>query len=514
MAPPLYRDRPNWYQKGLAQVAARFSNMMSARMPANLFLLPSFVCQDLSPDGIHLSVVSGLHYIIHLFDESTAILALEPREPELKLVKVQESVRMHDDRLSYLEGRHGALQGRVDIKFAVDSEFKDWMTNRSEEDWMTIMGLPRLGQMLPREWQSAARKQVTSFLKDVLSASRVRQEFSVLYVGNPIRHRPNGGTVYNVRLNSIGASARIRELYSGFFSRRNPNRLPHDFRGISVRNKVTLATRVRIRILQQFAKNYLASNPGGTATVKGYDPRPMLVTAPPKGSTTSHQRSYNFIEACTMLPAIFSEDGLASIFQAVGTHFSNELRSTFIVLDDDDRARCEDLAKNSQGARSRPAPSSGGSVHFSGTVSGAGTGMEVQSDMLRLLRSPPPPPPPRTSSLAPRSRATQSRSQSPEDRADPKSQRGLKRARQEAAHDDRDKKRFKSSRRTPTPSSSSESEPPPPRRKKKARKQKKKSSKSKRKSRRRHSSSSSTSSSSSSASSSSASSQKTVFRER
>ena len=332
MAPPLYRNRPTWYQQGLAQVASRFSTVLSSTQPANLFLLPSFVCQDLSPDGIHLSVVSGLHYVLHIFDQSVAILALDPREPELKLVKVQEAVRHHDDR--YLESRHGSLHGQVSLKVAVDSEFKDWVTNRSEEDWMTIIGLPRLGQMTPREWQVAARKQVTHFLKDVLSANRTRIEFSVMYVGNPVRHRPTGNTVYNVRLNSVAASERIREIYSGFFSRRKSLPLPQDFKGISVRNKVTLATRVRIRILQQFASNYLASNPGATVNVKGYDSRPQLTLTPPRGST-SRQRGYNFIEACTMLPAVFSDDGLAQIFQVVGAHFQGELRALFVVLSDD-----------------------------------------------------------------------------------------------------------------------------------------------------------------------------------
>ena len=497
MAPPLYRNRPTWYQQGLAQVASRFSTVLSSTQPANLFLLPSFVCQDLSPDGIHLSVVSGLHYVLHIFDQSVAILALDPREPELKLVKVQEAVRHHDDR--YLESRHGSLHGQVSLKVAVDSEFKDWVTNRSEEDWMTIIGLPRLGQMTPREWQVAARKQVTHFLKDVLSANRTRIEFSVMYVGNPVRHRPTGNTVYNVRLNSVAASERIREIYSGFFSRRKSLPLPQDFKGISVRNKVTLATRVRIRILQQFASNYLASNPGATVNVKGYDSRPQLTLTPPRGST-SRQRGYNFIEACTMLPAVFSDDGLAQIFQVVGAHFQGELRALFVVLSDDDRERCENLAKNYHGRARQAAPPSR-SGHFSGAVSGAGTGMDVQSHMLDLLRSQPPPPPPRSSSLAPRQAETRSRAPDSEDRHDPKSQRGLKRGHQDD-RGDRDAKRHKQSRRTPSPPSSSSSDSSPPRRRKKPKKQKKTKT-SKRKSRRRQSSSSSSTSSSSSSTSSS-----------
>ena len=495
MAPPLYRNRPDWYQRGLAQVASRFSAIMTADQPLNLFLLPSFISQDLSPDGVHLTAVSGLHYVLHLFDQSEAVLALDPREPELKLVKVQEAVRQHDDRLSYLESRHGNLQGNFGLKVAIDQEFRDWMTNRSQEDWLTIIGLPRLGQMTSREWQTAARRQVSAFFKEVLNAHRVRQEFTIMHIVNPVKHRPAGKTVLNVRLNSVHVSERLREIYSGFFRRANPIPLPPGFRGIRVSNTVTLETRIRIRIMQQLASNYLAANPGSTASVRGYDSRPMLMTLPPRGSTTLRPRNYNFIQACTMLPAVFSDDSLASIFQVVGNHHQNELRTLFIVLSDDDRARCEDLAKNYQPRAAGPgrsAPSASG--HFSGAVAGSGAGMEVQSDLLRLLSSPPPPPPPpRTSSLAP-SRAHQS-SPSESDSRDPRSKRGLKRARQSS--EERGSRRSKRARRTSGSSSSSSSDH---RRKKKRSKAKStKTTKSKSRSHRRCPSSSSSSASSGSA---------------
>ena len=487
MSPPLYRNHPIWYQQGLAQVASRFSSIMTTAQPANLYLLPSFISQDLSPDGIHLTAVSGLHYVLHLFDQSEAVLALDPREPELKLVKVQEAVRHHDDRLSYLEGRHGHLQVNLGIKTAVDHEFKDWMTNRSEEDWLTILGLPRLGQMTTREWQVAARKQVSALIKEVLNAHRVRLEYSILHVVNPVKGRTAGKSVLNVRISSIYASQRIREVYSGFFRGSNPAPLPNHFRGISVRNTVTLATRIRIRILQQFANNYLASNPGGSAKVQGYDPRPLLVTVPPRGSTTIRARTYNFIQACTTLPALFSDDSLASIFQVVGTHFLNELRSVFIVLNDDDRERCEALAKNYQprargsGRSSAAAGAPSAPGHFAVRFAGVGDGMETQADLLRHLSSPPPPPPPRSSSLAP---PVCESSASESSRDDPRSTRGLKRARQS---EERESRRSKRPRRTSGSSSSSDG-------------RRKKKKKSKGRSRRQRYSSSSASSSESSAS--------------
>ena len=214
VAPPLNRARPYWYQKGLPQIACRFSMALSANQPTNLIILPGFVCQDLHPDGKHLSPVSGLHYMLHLFDQSEAAVALQSCSSEVQLVAVQETVRQHDDRLSYLESRHLGLHNLVSIKAATDAEFKDWTINQSEEDWLTVMGLPRLGKMTPREWQKAARKQVGELIKITLNANRAKQDYSILYVGNPLRHWKTGSTVYNVRLSSVAASQRVRELFS------------------------------------------------------------------------------------------------------------------------------------------------------------------------------------------------------------------------------------------------------------------------------------------------------------
>ena len=70
----------------------------------NLVLLPSFSSQDLMPDGIFLTPVSGLHYVLHLFDQ--AVIAIEVSDQDMQMGSVQEAVRRHDDRLAYLEGQH------------------------------------------------------------------------------------------------------------------------------------------------------------------------------------------------------------------------------------------------------------------------------------------------------------------------------------------------------------------------------------------------------------------------
>ena len=226
LTPPLFRAQPHWYNKGLSEVAVRFSSTFPVvGRPPNLHILPSFSSQDLMPDGIFLTPVSGLHYVIHIFDQACSILDLAPMDAEVKISSVQEAVRHHDDRLAYLENRHGSLSAHHDLKQAVHAEFSDWMLNKSEEDWVTITGLPRLS-CGRREWPDAARKQVNKLVQQVLDINQANLEGRILFVNNPIPHRTTGMTVYNVQLSSLEAAKGLRGLFSGFFKHSGPKKLP------------------------------------------------------------------------------------------------------------------------------------------------------------------------------------------------------------------------------------------------------------------------------------------------
>ena len=389
VAPPLFRIRPVWYQKNLPQISGLFSTVMSNDVPPNLHLLASFCSQDLLPDGIYLSPVSGLHFVLHLFDQTENILRLVSASSDEQIFHVRELCRHHDDRLVFLEKRHGILDVRVDLKVAADAEFKDWMLNRSEEDWFTIIGSKRFpSDLTPREWQLTAKKHINGILKLVLSANQVQLDYTILVVANPLRYAKQGQTVYNVRLSSVQASKHIRDLFSGFFRKDSPVKLPSSLRGISIRNKVTLETRVRFTILRQLGLNFQSSNgPGSSFKVSGYDSRPMLTTFP--ASKSERSRTYSFIDAVSQLPAVFSDEGLMRIHQVVGNRFQDELQALFVVLRDDGRARIEQLIRDRPRDRGQSQPSlplAGPAMSFSGL----GSGMDVQAS----LRLPPPPPPP------------------------------------------------------------------------------------------------------------------------
>lgn len=258
---------------------------------------------------------------------------------------------------------------------------------------MTILGLPRLtGDYTPREWQVAAKKQVSELIDYVLNVNKVGLNYKVLYVGNPNRHR-TGVPALNVKLNSVDISDRIRELYSGFFRRVNPIKLPTRLKSVSVRNKVTHDTRIRIAIMQELGGNYKSSNPGSVIKVKGHVSRPLLLILPAPGSD-SRPQTFNFIEAVSSLPPVFSDESLGKIFAKVGGRHKGALRDHFVVLADDDRERCHGLARRPRGpaAADRPASSTSAST-FGGRVFGDGSGMDLEAGFLESLRSAPPPPP-------------------------------------------------------------------------------------------------------------------------
>ena len=356
-------------------------------------LLPSFPGQDLLPDGRHLSPVAGLHFVLHLFDQAEVALNSPTLSGDLQFRQVKEQVRHHEDRVSYLENRHGQLSKVVDHKIAVDAEWNDSVLNRSEEDWFVITGLPRFNSS--QDWQSAARRQVADIIKVIAHTNKTRFDFEVLYVGNPRRHVVTGPTLYNVRMDSVFSSGRVRELFTSFIRHDRPLPRPPLLKGISIRNKITIETKIRIEVMRQLGGNWQAANQGSTYKVMGFVSRPLLTTYPAR-STNERPKTFNYIQAVTSLRVQFSDENLTRIYQVVGERHPGKLKSLFIVLNDDDRERCLALVQASRAQRQQstgqPSQPSQPSSSF-GQVFGTGSGNDAQSELVRSLRNPPLPPP-------------------------------------------------------------------------------------------------------------------------
>ena len=117
-------------------------------------------------------------------------------------------------------------------------------------------------------------------------------------------------------------------------------------KGVSVRNKVTHDTRIRIEILKQLGARWQSANQGSVIHVRGYDPRPTLTLVPAPGPNSRIQ-TLTFMEAVTTLPPNLSDEALGRIFATVANRHKNSLRTHFIILSDDDRERCQELARAS-----------------------------------------------------------------------------------------------------------------------------------------------------------------------
>ena len=74
LAPPMYQFVPFWYRRHLPEISHQFSTILSSTKLKNLFLLSSPINQELCSDGVHLTPVAGLHYLINLFDEVQRVL--------------------------------------------------------------------------------------------------------------------------------------------------------------------------------------------------------------------------------------------------------------------------------------------------------------------------------------------------------------------------------------------------------------------------------------------------------
>ena len=255
-----------------------------------------------------------------------------------------------------------------------------------------------------KDWQVAARRQVGEALEAVLQASRVQAVVEVLLVwNNTSRRNTTGPTRYFAKLASVALSRKVRDAFSGFFRQNNPLVRPHSLTNVSIRNKITLASRVRIAIMRQLGQNYKDKNPGASFAVKGFESRPQLTIFPPSAARDARQRSMFFVEAVTTLPSAFSDEQLLPFFRIIGSNFKGQLEATFIVLRDDDHDRLlTKLRESDQNRRQafQHEPRPGGSqvvgpaMSYSGVVHQLGAGADVNAGVARLLSQPPPPPPP------------------------------------------------------------------------------------------------------------------------
>jgi hypothetical protein len=292
--------------------------------------MPSFPCPDFVQDGVHLTPVSGLEYIYHLFDSSKAIIELRGKTPDIRQDAHSEAVRALEDRVMANEQDHKRLCSSFDAKVAVDAELADFQENVRNEVYFVVSGLPRISpELRGRDWQNKAVSDVQKLIRTLLS-----KELPIVVVQNITGRGQESQSRYLVRMEFAAHSQEIRSKFGSYFIGGSDNR-PQEFKEISISNRVTPGTQVRLAILRLLAKRYEASNPGSKTKVIGFESRPLLRIVPPSGSD-KRVRNFHFIDAIKSLPTNFTPTETKAIMLKIDPKFKGRIRSTFVVLSDDD----------------------------------------------------------------------------------------------------------------------------------------------------------------------------------
>ena len=90
---------------------------------------------------MHLTALSGHHFVHHLFDASIAIVKFFAKSADEKAQESREHSAAVSSRLSVLESQFSTFVSRADLEFATQQELNDWQENQSFERFFIITGV-------------------------------------------------------------------------------------------------------------------------------------------------------------------------------------------------------------------------------------------------------------------------------------------------------------------------------------------------------------------------------------
>ena len=325
---PMYCRTPLWYRDSLPEILTKFSEAMKQRGP-RVHLLSSFPTPTLEPDGVHLTAYSGLEFVLHLFDAAGTVLDGLSKTVDEAAALNTEAARVLEDRMVAIEQDHRRLNAAFDTKSAEDSELFDFHKNIRLQSCFVIEGLTKHPQgMDPKEWQVKVKDEVRAVLSILLN-----REPPILFVMNNTSKRKDAPAKYHVQMAHLSDSQEIRDTFGAFFV--GGDKRPPALKHLAIRNKVTLATSVRITILKVLGRRYEEENEGSRFQVINYEPRPVLKLHPSSTAESRRVQSYTFIQAIRSLSTDFTTEETDRIIQSVSPKLYGQLRSLFVVINDD-----------------------------------------------------------------------------------------------------------------------------------------------------------------------------------
>ena len=327
--PPMYRSNPLWYRDGLAEVVKSFSSLMIKDRPTNLLMMPSFSSLSFEADGIHLTPYAGLEFIYFLFDSARDAIQFVSLDPSAQSSSAHEAGRVLHDRVTALEQDHQRLNKSFELKTAIYAERDDFQENVRNEVYFMLSGLRPIVGLRGKEWMDKAILEVQGVIRLLLG-----QELPIQVVHNASGRGRDAIVRYSVRMVNSTDSQKIRTKFGSFFIG-GQDRRPESLRCVSISNKVTPGTQIRVMIMKLLAKRYSSANPDARVKVIAYESRPLMKITPPESSNDRRVKNFTFIEAIQRLPTQFTEAEVEPIISKARVHFSGSLRSTFVVLNDD-----------------------------------------------------------------------------------------------------------------------------------------------------------------------------------
>ena len=125
VCPPMYRTNPIWYRDGMSTILQQYAqtfNQLVKIQSTNVRMMPCFSKMQLESDGVHLNPVSGVEYVLYLFEAPEAIMTSGLMSTEEKVDAVEASTRTLEDRVHVLEQDHARLSQSTEHQTAVNEE--------------------------------------------------------------------------------------------------------------------------------------------------------------------------------------------------------------------------------------------------------------------------------------------------------------------------------------------------------------------------------------------------------
>jgi hypothetical protein len=184
--------------------------------------------------------------------------------------------------------------------------------------------------------------------------------------------RSRDAPIYDVELDSAGASQAIRDRFGGYIntSRKNKQQVPSFLSGIYISNVINLSTVVKVEILKILKDRFNEVNKSAsrTAFVKSFTSSPTFHVRPLQRGAGSHL-SLSFTEAIEQFRSLLSDSALGPAYRRVGMNFVGQLERRFVVLTEAGRQVYQQ--QNPSGQTASQGASTSGSVPVAATSANA-----------------------------------------------------------------------------------------------------------------------------------------------